>query len=43
MATPDFSGVDQPVMVKGSGFAPGKIVALNWTTVTGNRISGGGR
>jgi hypothetical protein len=41
VATPEFSGVDQPVTVKGSGFAPGKTVALNWTTVTGNRISGG--
>jgi hypothetical protein len=41
VATPAFSGVDQPVVVRGSGFAPDKIVALNWTTVTGNRISGG--
>jgi hypothetical protein len=41
MATPAFSGVGQPVAVKGSGFAPGKVVALNWTTVTGNRVSGG--
>jgi hypothetical protein len=40
-ATPAFSGVGQPVVVKGSGFAAGKPVALNWTTVTGNRISGG--
>jgi hypothetical protein len=39
-ATPAFSGVDQPVVVKGSGFAPGKTAALNWATVTGNRISG---
>jgi hypothetical protein len=41
VATPTFSGVDQPVVVKGSGFEPGKRVALNWNTVTGNRISGG--
>jgi hypothetical protein len=40
VATPAFSGVDQPVVVRGSGFAPDKIVALNWTTVTGNLISG---
>jgi hypothetical protein len=40
-ATPAFSGVDQSVVVKGSGFAPGKTAALNWATVTGNRISGG--
>jgi hypothetical protein len=41
VATPTFSGVNQPVVVRGSGFAPGKTVALKWTTVTGNRISGG--
>src|SRR3984893_5928860 len=40
VATPEFSGVGQPVTVKGAGFTPGKSVALNWTTVTGNRISG---
>jgi hypothetical protein len=28
-------------VVKGAGFEPGKTVALNWNTVTGNRISGG--
>jgi hypothetical protein len=42
VATPAFSGVGQPVTVKGAGFAPGKSVALNWTTVTGNRVSGNG-
>jgi hypothetical protein len=41
VATPAFSGVDQPVVVRGSGFAPGKVVALKWTTVTGNRIGSG--
>ncbi len=41
VATPAFSGVDQPVVVKGTGFEAGRTVALNWTTVTGNRISGG--
>jgi hypothetical protein len=40
VATPEFSGVGQPLTVKGAGFMPGKSVALNWTTVTGNRISG---
>jgi hypothetical protein len=40
VATPEFAGVGQPVTVKGAGFTPGKSVALNWTTVTGNRISG---
>jgi hypothetical protein len=43
VATPAFSGVDRPVVVKGSGFAPDKIVALNWTTVTGNRVSANGQ
>src|ERR1700719_939866 len=41
VASPEFSGVGQPVTVKGTGFEPGKSIALNWTTVTGNRISGG--
>ena len=40
-ATPEFSGINQPVVVKGAGFEPGKTATLNWTTVTGNRISGG--
>src|SRR5258708_1392373 len=42
VATPEFSGVGQPVTVRGAGFTPGKSVALNWTTVTGNRVSGDG-
>ncbi len=41
-ATPEFAGVDQPVIVKGAGFEPGKAVQLNWTTVTGNRVTGAG-
>ncbi|MBV9970909.1 MAG: hypothetical protein JO228_13065 [Xanthobacteraceae bacterium] len=41
VASPAFAGVGQPVVVEGLGFAPGKAVALNWTTVTGNRIGGG--
>src|SRR5262249_40613212 len=40
--TPEFSGINQPVVVRGTGFEPGKSATLNWTTVTGNRISGGG-
>jgi hypothetical protein len=39
VATPAFAGVDQPVVVKGSGFAPGKPVALRWTTLVGNRMT----
>jgi hypothetical protein len=42
VATPAFSGVNQPVVVRGSGFAPGKAVALNWMTYTGNRMTGRG-
>jgi hypothetical protein len=42
VATPEFSGVGQPVTVRGGGFTPDKSVALNWTTVTGNRVSGDG-
>src|SRR5262249_18854270 len=42
VAAPEFAGVDQPVVVRGAGFEPGKTVKLNWTTVTGNRISGSG-
>ena len=41
VATPEFAGVGQPVTVTGSGFESGKTVALHWTSVTGNRISGG--
>ncbi len=40
--TPAFSPVKQPVTVSGSGFTPGKAYALNWTTVTGNRVGGNG-
>jgi hypothetical protein len=44
IVTPRFSIVDQPVLVSGSGFEPGKSYQLNWTTVTGNRVAatGGG-
>jgi hypothetical protein len=40
VASPPFSGVDQPVVVSGDGFPPGKSVALKWTTLTGNRMTG---
>jgi len=39
-ATPAFAGVDQPIVVKAGGFAPGKTYQLNWGTVVGNRMSG---
>lgn len=43
VATPAFAGVGEPVIVRGSGFEPGKSVALNWTTVTGNRVTASGQ
>ena len=42
VATPVFSGIHEPITVRGEGFEPGKTYALNWTRVTGNRISAGG-
>ncbi len=40
--TPAFSGIEQPVVVTGSGFEAGKTYALNWNTVVGNRMTGAG-
>jgi hypothetical protein len=37
--TPAFSGVDQPVVVTGTGFEAGKSYTLNWNTVVGNRMT----
>jgi len=34
--------VGSPIEVSGSGFPPGAAVALTWSSVTGNRISGAG-
>jgi hypothetical protein len=42
IATPAFSGIEEPVVVRGQGFEPGKIYQLNWTHVVGNRMTGGG-
>jgi hypothetical protein len=42
VVTPAFSGIEDPVTVRGEGFEPGKIVALNWTRVVGNRMTGAG-
>jgi hypothetical protein len=39
---PEFAHVGQPVTVSGAGFEPGKTYALNWSTVSGNRVSGSG-
>jgi hypothetical protein len=41
-ATPAFGHVGRPAVVSGAGFEPGKSYKLNWTTVTGNRMSGAG-
>jgi hypothetical protein len=41
-ASPAFGTVGAPVVVRGSGFAPGKAVELDWATVTGNRVGGSG-
>ncbi len=40
--TPAFAPVGAPIAVTGDGFTPGETYKLNWTTVTGNRVSGGG-
>jgi hypothetical protein len=42
VATPSFAGVSEPVAVRGSGLEPGKVYALNWTRVVGNRMTGQG-
>jgi hypothetical protein len=40
--TPQFSGVGEPVLVRGEGLEPGKSYALNWSRVVGNRMTGQG-
>ncbi len=42
VAMPAFSAIEQPSVVRGHGFAPGKTYALNWTHVVGNRMTGQG-
>jgi len=37
-----FSGINRPLTVRGTGFQGGKAFKLNWTSVTGNRVSGSG-
>jgi hypothetical protein len=39
VAAPAFAVVDQPVVVKTGGLAPGKPYKLNWSTVVGNRMT----
>jgi hypothetical protein len=42
VATPPFSGVGEPALVRGEGLEPGKNYKLNWTRVVGNRMMGPG-
>jgi hypothetical protein len=42
VATPAFAQVGQPIVIGGAGFTPGKTYPLNWSKVTGNRVSGSG-
>jgi hypothetical protein len=42
VATPAFSGIEQPVVVAGNGFEAGRTYRLNWNTVVGNRMTGAG-
>ena len=42
IATPPFSGINEPVTVRGEGFAPGEDLKLNWSRVVGNRMTGRG-
>jgi hypothetical protein len=42
VATPPFSGIAEPVVVAGSGFAAGTTYRLQWTTIVGNRMTGAG-
>jgi hypothetical protein len=39
-STPSFSGVGEPVVVRGSGLKAGESYKLNWTRVVGNRMMG---
>jgi hypothetical protein len=42
VATPRFSGVGEPALVRGEGLEPDKSYKLNWTRVVGNRMMGPG-
>lgn len=39
---PAFATVGQPVAITAAGLEPGRSYPLNWSTVTGNRVSGAG-
>jgi hypothetical protein len=42
VATPKFSGVGEPALVRGEGLEPDKSYKLNWTRVVGNQLMGPG-
>jgi hypothetical protein len=42
VVTPRFSGVGESALVQAAGMTPGRSYALNWSTVTGNRVAGRG-
>lgn len=42
VAEPAFGIVGQPVTIRGSGLEPGRTYPMHWSTVTGNRVDGGG-
>jgi hypothetical protein len=42
VSAPSFSGVGEPIAVQGGGFETGKSYQLNWSRVTGNRMTGAG-
>ncbi len=42
VASRAFSKVEESILVRGGGFEPGKTYPLNWTSVSGNRVSGTG-
>lgn len=41
-STPPFSIVGQPIRIEGTGFTPGRSYSMNWKSVSGNRVGGGG-
>jgi hypothetical protein len=42
VATPPFSGINEPVVVHGEGFTPRESLKLHWSRVVGNRMTGRG-
>ena len=42
VATPALGPINTPLSVTGGGFTPGKSYALEWASMSGNRVGGGG-